>query len=68
MEATVTSLVGNAVRGAGVFGTNNETLATVIETAAGVIAKNWSSTRPSATSWPNLKVEDLEWKLTKVVL
>ncbi|MEW6245571.1 MAG: hypothetical protein AB1555_02550 [Nitrospirota bacterium] len=38
-EAAVTSVVGKAVRGAGVFGTNNETLAAALETAAGVTAK-----------------------------
>jgi hypothetical protein len=38
-EAIVTSAVGKAVRGAGVFGTNNETLAAAVETAAGVLAK-----------------------------
>jgi hypothetical protein len=38
-EAAVTSLVGRAVRGGGVFGTQNETLAASLETAAGVIAK-----------------------------
>jgi hypothetical protein len=35
----VTSAVGKAARGAGVFGTNNETLAATLETAGGVIAK-----------------------------
>lgn len=38
-EATVTSLVGKAVRGGSVFGTQNETLAAMLETAAGVMAK-----------------------------
>ena len=38
-EAVVTSTVGKAVRGAGVFGTNNETLAAAAETAGGVVAK-----------------------------
>ena len=38
-EAVVTSTVGKAVRGAGVFGTNNETVAAAAETAGGVIAK-----------------------------
>jgi hypothetical protein len=38
-EAAVTSLVGKAVRGGGVFGLQNETLAAMLETAAGVIAK-----------------------------
>jgi hypothetical protein len=38
-EASVTSLVGKAVRGGGVFGLQNETLAATLETAAGVIAK-----------------------------
>ncbi len=38
-EAAVMSAVGKAVRGAGVFGTNNETLAATLETAAGVVAK-----------------------------
>jgi len=38
-EAVVTSAVGKAVRGAGVFGTNNETLAAAVETAGGVLAK-----------------------------
>ncbi|HXX76341.1 MAG TPA: hypothetical protein VEI50_14525 [Nitrospiraceae bacterium] len=38
-EAIVTSAVGKAVRGAGVFGTNNETLAAAVETAGGVLAK-----------------------------
>jgi hypothetical protein len=35
----VTSLVGKAVRGGSVFGTQNETLAATLETAAGVMAK-----------------------------
>ncbi len=38
-EAAAMSAVGKAVRGGGVFGTNNETLAAALETAAGVIAK-----------------------------
>jgi hypothetical protein len=38
-EAVATSAVGKAVRGAGVFGTNNETLAAAVETAGGLIAK-----------------------------
>jgi len=38
-EAAVVSLVGKAVRGGSVFGTQNETLAASLETAAGVIAK-----------------------------
>lgn len=38
-EAAVTSMVGKAVRGGSVFGTNNETVAATLETAAGVIAK-----------------------------
>jgi hypothetical protein len=38
-EAVVTSAVGKAVRGGGVFGTNNETLAAAVETAGGVLAK-----------------------------
>ena len=38
-EAAVTSLVGETVRGGSVFGTQNETLAATLETAAGVIAK-----------------------------
>ncbi len=38
-EAAITSVVGNAARGASVFGTNNETLAATLETAGGVIAK-----------------------------
>lgn len=38
-EAVVTSLVGKAVRGGSAFGTNNETVAATIETAAGVFAK-----------------------------
>lgn len=38
-EAVVTSTVGRAVRGGGVFGTNNETLAAAVETAGGLIAK-----------------------------
>jgi hypothetical protein len=38
-EAAVSSLVGKAVRGGGVFGLQNETLAATLETAAGVIAK-----------------------------
>jgi hypothetical protein len=38
-EAAVTSLVGKAVRGGSVFGTQNETLAATLETAAGVMAK-----------------------------
>ena len=38
-EAIVTSTVGKAVRGGGLFGTNNETAAATLETAAGVFAK-----------------------------
>ena len=38
-EAAVVSTVGKAVRGGSVFGTQNETLAATLETAAGVIAK-----------------------------
>ena len=38
-EATVTAAVGKMVRGGSVFGTQNETLAASLETAAGVIAK-----------------------------
>ena len=38
-EAAVTSLVGKAVRGGSVFGSQNETLAATLETAAGVMAK-----------------------------
>lgn len=38
-EAAVTSLVGQAVRGGSVFAGNNETVAAMMETAAGVIAK-----------------------------
>ncbi len=38
-EAAVSSLVGKAVRGGGVFGLQNETLAAMLETAAGVIAQ-----------------------------
>ena len=38
-EAAVTSLVGKAVRGGGVFSPQNETLAATLETAAGVMAK-----------------------------
>jgi hypothetical protein len=38
-EAVVTSLVGKAARGGSVFGTQNETLAATLETAAGVMAK-----------------------------
>lgn len=38
-EASVTSLVGKAVRGGSVFSIQNETLAATLETAAGVIAK-----------------------------
>lgn len=38
-EAAVTALVGKAVRGGSVFGTQNETVAATLETAAGVIAK-----------------------------
>ncbi|MEQ1795861.1 MAG: hypothetical protein ABL970_16895, partial [Nitrospira sp.] len=38
-EAVVTSLVGKAVRGGSLFGTNNETVAATLETAAGVFAK-----------------------------
>jgi hypothetical protein len=38
-EAAVTSLVGKTVRGGSVFGTQNETLAATLETAAGVMAK-----------------------------
>jgi hypothetical protein len=38
-EAAVTSLVGKAVRGGSVFGTHNETVAAMLETAAGVMAK-----------------------------
>jgi hypothetical protein len=38
-EAAVTSLVGKAVRGGSIFGTQNETLSATLETAAGVMAK-----------------------------
>ncbi len=38
-EAVVISLTGKAVRGGGLFGTNNETVAATLETAAGVFAK-----------------------------
>ena len=38
-EAAVTSEVGKAVRGGSVFSTHNETFASALETAAGVIAK-----------------------------
>jgi hypothetical protein len=38
-EAAVVTMVGKAVRGGSVFGTQNETLAATLETAAGVIAK-----------------------------
>lgn len=38
-EAIVTSLVGKAARGGSLFGTNNETIAATLETAAGVFAK-----------------------------
>jgi hypothetical protein len=38
-EAAVTSEVGKAVRGGSVFSTQNETFASALETAAGVIAK-----------------------------
>ncbi|MDP3090036.1 MAG: hypothetical protein Q8N04_05120 [Nitrospira sp.] len=38
-EAVATSLVGKAVRGGSLFGTNNETVAATLETAAGVFAK-----------------------------
>jgi len=38
-EAAVTSVVGKAVRGGSVFGTQNETLAASLETAAGIMAK-----------------------------
>ena len=38
-EAAVTSLVGKAVRGGSVFGTQNETLSAMLETAAGVMVK-----------------------------
>ena len=38
-EAAVTALVGKAVRGGSAFGTQNETLAATLETAAGVMAK-----------------------------
>ena len=38
-EAVVTSLTGKAVRGGGLFGTNNETIAATLETAAGVFTK-----------------------------
>jgi hypothetical protein len=38
-EAAVTSEVGKAVRGGSLFGTQNETFAAALETAAGVIAK-----------------------------
>ena len=38
-EAAVTSAVGKLVRGGSVFGTQNETMAASLETAAGVIAK-----------------------------
>ena len=38
-EAVATSLTGKAVRGGSLFGTNNETVAATLETAAGVFAK-----------------------------
>jgi len=38
-EAIATSTVGKAVRGGGLFSTNNETVAATLETAAGVFAK-----------------------------
>jgi hypothetical protein len=38
-EAVVTAAVGKAVRGGSLFGTNNETVAATLETAAGVFAK-----------------------------
>jgi len=38
-EAVVTSLTGKAVRAGSLFGTNNETVAATLETAAGVFAK-----------------------------
>lgn len=38
-EAAVTAAVGKLVRGGNVFGTQNETLAAALETAAGVMAK-----------------------------
>lgn len=38
-EAVVTSRVGTAVRGGSMVGTNNETVAATLETAAGVFAK-----------------------------
>jgi hypothetical protein len=38
-EAVVTSLVGKMVRGGSLFGTNNETIAATLETAAEVVAK-----------------------------
>lgn len=38
-EASVTAAVGKAVRGGGLFGTQNETVAAALETAAGVTAK-----------------------------
>ncbi|MBI5317167.1 MAG: hypothetical protein HZB34_14475 [Nitrospirae bacterium] len=38
-EAAMVALVGKAVRGGSLFGTNNETVAATLETAAGVIAK-----------------------------
>ncbi|HEY6083835.1 MAG TPA: hypothetical protein VIU63_00480 [Nitrospira sp.] len=38
-EAIATSAVGRDIRGGGVFGTNNETLAAAVETAGGLIAK-----------------------------
>jgi hypothetical protein len=38
-EAVATALVGKTVRGGSVFGTQNETVAATLETAAGVMAK-----------------------------
>jgi hypothetical protein len=38
-EAAVISAVGREIRGGGMFGIGNETLAAAVETAAGVIAK-----------------------------
>lgn len=69
-EAAVVSLVGKAVRGGSVFGTQNETLAASLETAAGVLAKKlvehegfchfqiiagWPAIAPGNQNEPNAK-------------
>lgn len=68
-EAAVTSLVGKAVRGGSVFGIQKATLAAPLETAAGVMAKNSSSTKGSATSrslqlsQPSPQMIKMSWEL-----